>query len=58
MPPMEFTRTRFRVTDIHESDDILQAAALRAECTAPTVLLEAGIDDDDDDDLYDDLGAE
>ena len=42
-----------RVTDIHERDDTLQAAASTAERATPTVLLEAEIDDDDD--LYNDL---
>jgi hypothetical protein len=36
------------VTDIHESDDTLQAVALTAKLTAPTVLPEAKIDDDND----------
>jgi len=58
MPPKTFTRTQLRVTDIHESDDILQAAASTAERTTPTVLPEAEIEDDDDDDLYDDLGGQ
>jgi hypothetical protein len=55
MPPKKVTRTQLRVTDIHESDDTLHAAASTAECTTPTVLLEAEIHDDDD--LYDDLGG-
>ena len=44
-----------RVTDIHESDDTLQAAASTAECATPAVLPEAKIDgvDDLDDDLRD-----
>jgi hypothetical protein len=45
-----------RVTDIHESDDTLQAAAWTAERTTPTVSPEAEIDDEDD--LYDDLGSQ
>jgi hypothetical protein len=45
-----------RVTDIHDSDDTLQAAASTAECPTPTVLPEAKIDDDND--LYDDLGGQ
>ena len=45
-----------RVTDIDESDNTLQAAALTAEHTTPTVSQEAEIDDDDD--LYDDLGGQ
>jgi hypothetical protein len=56
MPLKKFTRTQLRVTDIHESDDTLQAAASTAERTTPTVLPEAEIDDDDD--LYDDLGGQ
>jgi len=56
MPPKKFTRTQLHVTDIHESDDTLQAAASTAERTTPTVLPEAEIDDDDD--LYDDLGGQ
>jgi hypothetical protein len=55
MPPKMFTRTQLRVTDIHKSDDTLQAAASTAEHTTPTVLLEAEIDDDDDDVLYNNL---
>jgi hypothetical protein len=51
-----FTRTQMRVTDIHESDDTLKAAASTTERTTRTVLPEAEIDDDDHDDLYDDLG--
>jgi hypothetical protein len=58
MPPKKFTRTQLRVTDIHESDDTLQAAASTAERATPTVILPAEIDDDDDDDLYDDLGGQ
>jgi len=58
MPPKKSTRTQLRVTDIHESDDTLQAAASTAERATPTVLQEAEIDHDDDDDLYDDLGAQ
>jgi hypothetical protein len=53
MPPKKFPRTQLHVTDIHESDDTLQAAASTAECTTPTVLLEAEIDNDND--LYNDL---
>ena len=53
MPPKKFTRTQLRVTDIHESDDTLQAAASTAKRTTPTVLPEAEIDDDND--LQDDL---
>jgi hypothetical protein len=53
MPPKKFTRTQLRVTNIHESDHTLQAAASTAERTTPTVLPEPEIDDDDD--LYDDL---
>ena len=45
-----------RITDIHESDDTLQAAASTAERTTPTVFPEAKIDDDDD--LYDDLSSQ
>jgi hypothetical protein len=45
-----------RVTDIHEGNDTLQAAASTAERTTPTVLPEAEIDHDDD--LYDDLGGQ
>jgi len=56
MPPKKSTRTQLRVTDIHESDDTLQAAASTAGRTTPTVLPEARIDDDDD--LYDDLGGQ
>jgi len=37
------------VTDIHEIDDTLQAAASTAERSTPTVLPEAEIADDDDD---------
>jgi hypothetical protein len=54
--PKNFTRTQLRVTDIHESDDTLQAEASTAEHTTPTVLPEAGIDDDDD--LENDLGGQ
>jgi len=46
------------VTNIHWSDDMLQAAALTAERTTPTVLPEAEIDDDDDDDHHNDLRGE
>ena len=53
MPPKKFTRTQLHVTDIHESDDTLQAAASTAERTTPTVLPEAEIHDSDD--LYHDL---
>jgi len=42
-----------RVTDIHEIDDTLQAAASTAKHTTPTLLPEASIDDDDD--IYHDL---
>jgi len=56
MPPKKFTSTQLRVTDIHESDNTLQAAASTAERTTPTVLPQAEIDDDDD--LYDDLGGQ
>jgi hypothetical protein len=56
MPPKKFTRTQLRVTDIHESDDTLQAAASIAERTTATGLLEADIDDDDD--RYDYLGGQ
>jgi hypothetical protein len=55
MPPNKFTRTQLRSTEIRESDDTLQAAALTAKRTTPTFLPEAEIDDDDD--LYDDLGG-
>ena len=48
MPPKKFTRTQLHVTDIHESDDTLQAVASTAERTTPTVLPEAEINDDDD----------
>jgi len=58
MPPKKSTRTQLRVTDIHESDDTLQAAASTTERATPTVLPQAEIDDDDDDDLYDDLGGQ
>jgi len=57
MPAKKFTRFQLRVTDIHKSDDTLQAAASTTERTIPMVLPEAKIDDDDDDDLYDDLGC-
>jgi hypothetical protein len=53
MPPKKFTRTQLRVTDTHESDDTLQAAASRAERTTPRVLPEVEIDNDND--LYHDL---
>jgi hypothetical protein len=53
MPPKKFTRTHLRITNIHESDDTLQAAASTAERTTPTVVPEAEIDIDDD--LYCDL---
>jgi len=56
MPPKKFTRTQLRVTNIHESDDSLQAAASTAERTTPTILPEAKMDDDHD--LYDDLGGQ
>jgi hypothetical protein len=58
MPPKKFATTQLRVTDMHESDDTLQAAALTAERTTPTVLLEAEIDDDDDGDLYEYLAGQ
>jgi len=60
MTPKKFTRTQLCVTDIHESDDTLQAAASTAERTALTVLPEAEFEDDDDlhDDLHDDLGGD
>ena len=44
------------VTDIHESDDTLQAASSTAERTTPMVSSEA--ESDDDDDLCDDLGGQ
>jgi len=56
MSPKKFTRTQLRITDIHESDDTLQAVASTAERTTPPVLPEAEIDDDDD--PYDDLGGQ
>ena len=40
------------VTDIHESDDTMRAAASTAKSTTLTVLPEAEIDDEDHDDLY------
>jgi hypothetical protein len=52
------TRTPLRITDIHESDDTLQAAASTAENTTPMVLPEAEIEDNDDDGLYDYLGGQ
>jgi hypothetical protein len=55
MPSKMFTRTPFRVNDIHKRNDTLQAVALTAERTAPTVSLEGKIDDADDDYFYDDL---
>jgi hypothetical protein len=58
IPPKKSTRTQLRVTDTHESDDTLQAAASTAERATPTVLLEHEIDDDDDDDVYDNLGGQ
>jgi len=58
MPPKKFTRNQLRVTDIHQSDDSLQGAALTAEMhyfkRRPTVR----DCDDDDDDLYYALGGE
>jgi hypothetical protein len=50
-----FTRTQFLVTDIQESDDTLQAVTSTAECTTPTDVLEAEIDNDNENDRYDDL---
>jgi hypothetical protein len=52
------TRTPLRVTDIHESDDTLQAAPSTAKNTTPMVLPEAEIEDNDDDGLYDYLGGQ
>jgi len=54
MPPKKFTRTQLRITDIHDSDDTLQAAVSIGERATPAVL--AGAEIDDDDDLDDDLG--
>jgi len=45
-----------RVTDVHESDDTVQAAGSTAKRTTPTVLSEAKIDDNDDFD--NDLGGQ
>jgi len=56
MPPKKFTTTQLHVTDIHDSDDTLQTAALIANRATAAVLPEAEINDDDDDDLYEDLG--
>jgi hypothetical protein len=58
MPPQKFTRSQLPVTDTHESDDTLQAAASTAERTTLTGLPEAEIVDVDDDNLYDDLGEQ
>jgi hypothetical protein len=58
MPPVKFTRTQLRITDIHESANTQQAAASTAKHTTPRVLPEAGIEDDDDDDFYHDLGGQ
>jgi len=58
MPPKKSTRTQLHVTDIHERDDPLEAAASTTERATPTVLPEAEIDNDDDNDLYDDLGGQ
>jgi len=44
------------VTDVHESDDTVQAAGSTAECTTPTVLSEAEIDDNED--IDNDLGGQ
>jgi len=48
MPPKKSTWTQLCVTDIHQSDDTLEAAASTAECTTPTVLHEDEIDYDND----------
>jgi len=48
MPPKKFTQTQLRVTDMHESDDTLQAAASTAKCTTATFLPDAEIEDHDD----------
>jgi hypothetical protein len=56
MPLMKSTRTQLHVTNIHESDDTLQAAALTAEHTTPMVIPEAGINDDND--LDNDVGGQ
>jgi len=58
MPPKKSTRTQLQVTDIHESDDTLQAAASTAERTTPTILPEAEIDNDNDNVLCDDFGGQ
>jgi len=56
MPPKKSTATQSLVTDIHESDETLQAAPFSAELTTPTVLPEAQIHDDDN--LDDDVGGQ
>jgi len=55
---MTVTRTQLRVTTIHKSDDTLQEAALTAELTAPTCLLQCQMDDDQDNYSYHDLGGQ
>jgi len=45
MPMKKITRTQLRITDIHESDDTLQAAASTSEHNTPTLFPEAEIDD-------------
>jgi len=52
MPPKKSIRTQLYITDIHGSDDTLEAAASTAKRATPTLSPEAGINDDDDDDLY------
>jgi hypothetical protein len=58
MTSKKSTRTQFRITDIYESEETLQAVALRAERATLMALPVAEIDDNDDDDHYDDLGGQ
>jgi hypothetical protein len=58
MAPKKSTRAQLCITDVHGSDDTLQATASTAELTSPMVLPEAKIDSDVDNDLEDDLGGE
>jgi len=57
MTPKQFNWSQLQVTDISQSDNTLQAAALTSECTPPKVLPEAVIVADYKlkDDLQDDL---
>jgi len=55
MPPKKSSRIQLHVTDIHESDDTLQAAASTTDRATPTVSPQAEIANANDNDHYDDL---